>query len=90
MKNLVLRKPKPPPYPHIQAHGFKVRASQVLCHSAERYGVCACVWTSEVVQCTLTPSPCLQGIMLLFMGAMASHDLGCVPLLPLKWWEWLL
>lgn len=39
----------------------------MLCHSADHGGVCGCVRTSEVVLCTLTPSPCLQGIMVLLM-----------------------
>lgn len=33
----------------------------MLCHSAEHDSVCSCIWTSEEMQCTLTPSPCFQG-----------------------------
>lgn len=62
----------------------------MLHHSAERDAVCGGIWTSEVAQCTLTPSLCPQAIMLLFMGVTASHGLGHVPLLPLEQRERLL
>lgn len=62
----------------------------MLHRSAERDAVCGGIWTSEVAQCTLTPSLCPQGIMLLFMGVTASHGLGHVPLLPLERREQLL
>lgn len=62
----------------------------MLHRSAEHDAVCGGIWTSEVAQCTLTPSLCPQAIVLLFMGVTASHGLGCVPPLPLEWREQLL